>query len=149
MTRAIAGFTLVELLVTLTVVAILSAIAWPGYGAIIHRAQRNDARFALLRLQHLQERHYATHFRYASAMGSTAANDTLATSGTSEGGLYQLSLSVTEDGQGYVAIASADPDGRQRRDRDCQQLSIDQTGRRRSADADGNWSATDLQRCWG
>jgi type IV pilus assembly protein PilE len=149
MSRDCAGFTLVELLITLTVVAILSAIAWPGYGAIIHRAQRNDGRFALLRLQHLQERHYATHLRYASAIGSAADEDTLAASASSDGGLYRLSLSTTEDGQGYTAVASASPDGRQRKDRDCLQLSIDQTGRRRSANADGTWSEVDLKRCWG
>ena len=41
--RTAAGFTLVELLIALTVFAILSAIAWPGYAGIMHRAQRNDA----------------------------------------------------------------------------------------------------------
>lgn len=142
------GFTLVELLVALTVVAILSAIAWPGYAGIVHRAQRNDARLALLRLQHLQERHYATHLRYARALGTTGDADTLATADRSDGRLYTLTVTASEDGQRFTAIAMADPGGRQRRDSECQQLSIDQTGARRSADAAGRWSDGDTLQCW-
>lgn len=146
--RSAAGFTLIELLVALTVFAILSAIAWPGYAGIVHRAQRNDARLALLRLQHLQERHYATHLRYAGALGTAGDADTLVTSDRSDAGLYTLAVSTSEDGQRYTAIAMANPGGRQRRDEECQQLSIDQTGARRSADATGSWSDADPLRCW-
>jgi len=146
--RTAAGFTLVELLVALTVFAILSAIAWPGYAGIMHRAQRNDARLALLRLQHLQERHYATHLRYADRLGTADEADTLVTADRSDAGLYTLAISASEDGQRYTAIALADPAGRQRRDHECRQLSIDQTGARRSADDTGNWSGGDPLRCW-
>lgn len=143
-----AGFSLIELLVALTVFGILSAIAWPGYAGIVHRAQRNDARLALLRLQHLQERHYATHLRYAGALGTTADADTLVASDRSDAGLYRLTVSASEDGQRYTATAAASPTGRQRRDNECQRLSIDQTGARRSADASGNWAEADPLRCW-
>lgn len=146
--RPATGFSLIELLVVLTVVAILSAIAWPGYAGIVHRAQRNDARLALLRLQHLQERHYATHLRYAGALGATADPDTLVTSGRSDAGLYTLTIATSKGGQHYTAVAKATPGGRQRRDNECQQLSIDQTGARRSADATGTWSDADPLRCW-
>jgi type IV pilus assembly protein PilE len=142
------GFTLIELLVALTVVAILSVIAWPGYAGIVHRAQRNDARLSLLRLQHLQERHYATHLRYAGALGTTSDARTLVTPDRSDAGLYTLTVSASEDGQRYTAIATANSAGRQRRDLGCQQLSIDQTGARRSADATGSWSESDPLRCW-
>lgn len=143
------GFTLIELLITLAVVAILSAIAWPGYASIMHRAQRNDARLALLRIQQLQEMHYANHLRYAAKLGSASDTETLATSGRSDGGHYLLSLSVAEDGQRYTATARASADGSQRRDRACQQLAVDQSGRRRSADSQGTWKEQDEHRCWG
>jgi type IV pilus assembly protein PilE len=146
--RRVRGFTLIELMVTLSVIAILSAIAWPGYAGIVHRAQRNDARLALLRLQHLQERHYATHLRYATRLGLAADAETLATSERSDSGLYNLSIVTSEDGQRYTAMATANPAGRQRRDSECQGLSIDQAGTRRSADESGAWSGTDPLRCW-
>lgn len=146
--RAPCGFTLVELLVALAVLAILWAVAWPGYGGILQRAQRNDARLALLRIQQLQESHYATHLRYATRLGETPDADTLAAAVHSHGGYYALSLRTSEDGQRYTAIARAAPDGRQRRDLDCQQLAIDEAGRQRSADVLGNWTDHDPHRCW-
>lgn len=142
------GFTLIELLVALAVVAILSAIAWPGYASIMHRAHRNDARLALLRIQQLQEMHYANHLRYAAKLGRASDEDTLVAPERSDGGHYLLALAAAEDGQGYTATARTSTDGGQRRDRGCQQLSVDETGRRRSADASGNWSDVDPQRCW-
>jgi len=143
------GFTLIELLITLAVVAILSAIAWPGYASIMHRAQRNDARLALLRIQQLQEMHYATHLRYAVKLGSASDAETLATSGRSDGGHYQLSITVAEDAQRYTATARASAAGSQRRDRGCQQLAVDESGRRRSANSQGTWTDQDEHRCWG
>jgi type IV pilus assembly protein PilE len=143
------GFTLVELLVAMTIIAILSALAWPGYGAIMQRAQRTDARLALLSIQHLQERHYATHLRYAARLGSTPDAETLATSGRSQGGHYQLSVTTSGDGQRFTAVARASTDGRQQHDHDCEQLSVDETGRRRSPNASGDWTEADPQRCWG
>lgn len=146
--RAPRGFTLVELMIALAVVAILCAVAWPGYGGILQRAQRNDARLALLRIQQLQESHYATHLRYATRLGEAPDADTLAASAHSHGGFYALSLRASEDGQRYTAIARAAPDGRQRRDLDCQQLAIDEAGRQQSADVLGNWTDNDPHRCW-
>jgi type IV pilus assembly protein PilE len=143
------GFTLIELLVAMVIVAILSAVAWPGYGAIMQRAHRVDARLALLRIQQLQESHYATHLRYASRIGDATDAETLATSARSAQGHYQLSLASTDDGQGFTATARANADGRQGRDQDCAQLAIDEIGRQRSANSAGDWSEADPHRCWG
>src|SRR5262245_47223884 len=87
---AASGFTLVELLVALAVTAILSAMAWPGYRATLQRAQRNDARLALLQLQVLQEGHYASHLRYAGGFGSNDDPATLRASDRSISGHYRL-----------------------------------------------------------
>lgn len=143
------GVTLIELLIALTVVAVLSAIAVPGYGAVMQRVNRNDARLALLRLQHLQERHFATHLRYASQLGAADDATTLAHSGRSEAGHYLLGLSTPVDGQSFTATATADMGRRQSSDVDCLSLSVDQMGRRRSADASGRWHEDDPRRCWG
>lgn len=143
------GVTLIELLIALAVVALLSAIAVPGYGAVMQRVNRNDARLALLRLQHLQERHFASHLRYASRFGAAGDADTLAHSGRSEAGHYLLQLSTPTDGQSFTATATADQDGRQAQDVACRSLSVDQIGTRRSADSGGGWHEDDPQRCWG
>jgi type IV pilus assembly protein PilE len=142
------GVTLVELLVALAIVALLTAVAWPGYGAIMHRAHRNDARLALLRIQQLQERHYATHLRYAAVLGPTADAQTLAAATRSSAGHYALSLEASADGQQFIAVASAVEDGRQSADQVCMLLSVDETGQRRSADGSGRWRSDDPERCW-
>lgn len=144
------GFTLIELLVTVAIVAILSALAWPGYGAILQRAQRTDARLALLGIQHLQERHYATHLRYAARLGDNPDAETLATPARSQGGHYLLSVTSSGDGQHFTAVArAASRDGRRRHDHGCEQLSVDEIGRRLSANALGQWTEEDPERCWG
>lgn len=140
------GVTLIELIVVVAIVAVLSTIAWPGYASVLQRANRNDARLALLQLQILQESHFATHRRYAAQLGDTATADTLAASRLSSAGHYRLSLSAPEDGQTYTARATAT--GRQAGDRQCAQLAIDVIGRRRSADSDGRWSEDGAARCW-
>jgi type IV pilus assembly protein PilE len=141
---------LIELLVAMAIVAILSALAWPGYGAIVQRAQRTDARLALLNMQHLQERHYATHLRYAARLGDTPDAETLAISVRSQGGHYLLSVTTSGDGQHFTAVArAASSDGRRRNDHGCAQLSVDEIGRRRSANALGEWTDEDPERFWG
>lgn len=142
------GITLIELLAALAIVGILSAIAWPSYSAVVQRAHRNEARLALLRLQHLQERHYTMHRRYAGSLGAAADAGTLASPGETEGGHYRLSVSASADGQSFTAIATAREQGRQARDRHCRQLSITHTGARSSADAAGNWTGSDPHHCW-
>ena len=67
------GFTLIELMVAVTIVALLGAIALPGYGEVIRRAQRQDARLALMELQHELERHYLRRFTYTDRI--TAPRD--------------------------------------------------------------------------
>jgi len=143
------GFTLVELLVALAVAATLAAIAWPGYRRLMHRAQRIEARLALMQLQYLQERHFADHHAYAGALRAGGDAASLPMRALTDEGNYELALSLSPDAQAYVAIARASPSGRQAGDENCQQLSINMAGERRSANANGTWTAETGGGCWG
>jgi type IV pilus assembly protein PilE len=143
------GFTLIELVVVLSIMGILSALAWPGYASVMHRSLRVEARFALLRVQQLQERHFASYHRYASSVNASAEADGLQMSSTTESGNYALSLQTAADGQSYVAIARVAPAGRQLRDTSCQQFSIDTIGQRRFTGIDGRWQIDQGGSCWG
>ena len=134
------GFTLLELLVAISIVGVLSVLALPGYQAVRHRAQRTDARLALLWIQYQQERHYATHNVYA-----TDPTDLME---RSSAGDYDIAVALSNDGQGYVATAHAHANGRQAGDRPCHWFSINESGRRRAGTAAGVWSDDDPNRCW-
>jgi hypothetical protein len=67
----------------------------------------------------------------------------------SDSGDYLLSLVTPNALQGYVAIAQANPAGRQNDDVLCQRFAIDEAGRRRSAMVNGILVADSEYRCWG
>ena len=62
--RSAAGFTLIELMITVAIVAILAGIALPSYSAYVARARRADARTQLLQAAQFMQRFYAANDRY-------------------------------------------------------------------------------------
>lgn len=141
------GFSLIELLVTMAIAGILAALALPGYTHVVNRALRQDARLSLLRMQHNQEINFANYLSYAPRSGTGSPGP--ASPERSNQGHYLLELRVSADGMSYVALARADPAGRQASDSRCALLAVDEAGHRRSADASGSWRDDDPYRCWG
>lgn len=120
------GFTLLELLISVLLAAVLAVLAVSAYRDHVLRAQRSDAHAALARVAAAQERHFLEHHRYASGFGHDPGG--LDQASSSEHGHYALRLEVPGTGLGFVATAI--PVGRQIDDRRCTSLSLDQTGRR-------------------
>lgn len=52
------GFTLIELMITVAIIAILAAVAYPAYQDQVLRAKRTEGKTALLKAAQLQERNY-------------------------------------------------------------------------------------------
>lgn len=67
------GFTLIELMIVVAVVAILSAIALPAYQQYVKRSQRAEARAAILKAEGWLERFYGENNRYNN--GTATTND--------------------------------------------------------------------------
>lgn len=139
------GFTLIELVIALAIVGILSAIALPGYSAVLLRAQRNEARLALLQVVHAEERHYQLHLAYTDRFEPSLQEGGLGLDAHSDGGNYLLSVALREDGQGYVAVAEPDPSRRQSADRDCARITLDSSGRRGATNRMGDDTGAT---CW-
>jgi type IV pilus assembly protein PilE len=70
------GFTLVELMITVAVIAILTGIAYPAYLQQMQKSRRVQAKTALLDLASREERYFGTNNQYtnsATALGYSAA----------------------------------------------------------------------------
>jgi type IV pilus assembly protein PilE len=139
------GFTLVELLAAIAIVGILTAIAWPGYGAVMRRAQRDEARLALLGIQYAEELRYQSFHSYSGQVAGATTDGGLGLAERSASGSYQLTVALLDDGQRYTATARPLVQGRQAADRSCMALWLDETGRRGATDADGRDTAA---LCW-
>jgi type IV pilus assembly protein PilE len=61
------GFTLIELMITVAVIAILAAVAFPSYQDSLRKSRRTDAKNALTQATANMERYYAEKNTYATA----------------------------------------------------------------------------------
>jgi type IV pilus assembly protein PilE len=135
------GMTLLELMAVVTVVGILGMIAIPSYRQYVTRAQRTEAKTALLRLQTNQERYYLANRTYGTVAQLVAAN-LLDAGGLSERGTYTITI-AGPDAAGYTATATptAGADINMTNDTQCTTFTINARGVRA---ATGTTAAT----CW-
>ena len=137
--RGTAGFTLIEVLVVVSIIGILSAIAFPSYTEYIRRGSRSQATAALLEAQQFMERYYAASNRYSTAAdGNPALPARLQTLPAGEPTRYTLSVAATVNSY----ILTATPSGSMAADK-CGSLTITNTGvKGRSA------TAPTIAECW-
>lgn len=131
------GFTLLELMIVVTVIAILSALAVTSYNRYAFRARRTDAQTMLMRVATAQERYYSTYNKYATSV----TGDLKFATDMTENGYYQITVAAINDiTTDYIATAT--PQAGQAKDA-CANLTLDSHGvKSQSGKTDVNG------RCW-
>ncbi len=118
-----AGFTLIELMVTVLIVAILAAIAIPGYTNQMRKSRRTEAKTALLELAAREERYFATNSAYTNVVGNLGYSGAWPV--TVGGGFYQINVTAAS---ATAFTATATPINGQASDSICGTYTLDNTG---------------------
>lgn len=155
--RAERGFTLIELMITVAIVGILAAIAYPSYTEQVAKGRRSQAKAQLVAGQLWMERFYSENYRYDTNSAGTPVTDASQFAGrfstsppAGEGrAMYTLGFNPQPARDSYTIRATRT--GSMLGDR-CGELTIDNVGRKSIApDTYGGQFATlvdAIAYCW-
>ena len=117
------GFTLIELLITVAIMGILAAIAYPSYNDFVVRNNRAEAPRELVRLANLQEQLFVDSRSYTANISELGVGSTAIW--TTPSGFYKISSVVV----GSTFTLTAKAQGTQAtNDTACSEIKLTDTG---------------------
>lgn len=128
--RRVRGFSLIELMIVVTIVAILTAIAYPSYQSHLRKARRADGRSMLLETAQRLERCFTRYNSYTHA--SCDVDGQLEGGGVLSAEEWYLITNTNRAATGYTL--SADGQDVQAADPECSNMTVTHTGARAPAD---------------
>jgi type IV pilus assembly protein PilE len=162
--HAMAGFTLIELMIVVLIVAMLAAIAFPSYTAQVRKSRRSEAKSALLDLAGREERYMATNGAYTSSAANLGYQGSFPQ--TVGSGYYSISItSSITGGSGsftataptattagvpaqYTLTAVAQSLGGQTKDTSCLAFQVNSQGQQTSYSSTTPSASTVTTGCW-
>lgn len=128
------GFTLIEVMIVVAIIAILAAIALPAYQNHIRRSDRATAQAKMLEIAGLLENNYLQRGQYVGTfIQAVNADNTLNRSLSSGDTRYNLAITPTTNSQVYTITAT--PRGAQASDR-CGALTLNSANQKTAAASD-------------
>ena len=118
------GFTLMELMITVAIIGIMGAIAYPSYTSYLKKSARADAKVGLVKLADKQERFYLQNNTYTTAFDAAGLN----TKAVSEEGYYNFTISGADLVNGFILTATAVSTKTQANDTGCTVMTLSSTG---------------------
>ncbi len=132
--RRARGFSLIELMITVLVIAVLAAIALPLYQQQVVKTRRAAASACLLEMGQFMERYYTTNLTYVgAALPDTTCRNDLAP-------FYTIALDGAATAAAYGVTATA-INTQASRDTTCGNLGLNQAGTR-------TVSSGSVSECW-
>jgi len=132
--RRSAGFTLIELMITVAVVAILATVALPAYQDSVRKSRRAQAKADLVELAQNLERYHTIQNTY---VGATLVFAQSPREGTAQ---YRLAFDKDPTANTFGIQATPVDGGSQAKDK-CGTLSLDHAGRKTPTE-------TTVSGCW-
>jgi type IV pilus assembly protein PilE len=137
------GFTLIELMISVAIVAILAAIAYPSYAQYVLSSHRTEAITALTKIANLEERYYLDNNAYGSVYNLGLTSSTTATYNT-ENKYYTITINLIDSSDttnsAYFKLTAA-AINTQASDTDCSTLTLTSDGTKGS-------SSQNASTCW-
>ena len=137
------GVTLIELMIVVTIIAIIVGIAYPSYVRQAQKAGRSDATTALLAIAAAQEKEFLKNNAFTNDLAVLGITET-------DANKYKLSVESAEDATDvFLATAQAGGPGNnqsQAGDANCRYFTIDQTGAKQAGAAAN--PTDDINNCW-
>lgn len=130
------GFTLIELMIVVAVIAILGAIAMPQYLREVRKSRRTAAKTTLLDVASREEKFYATQNAYTGLTQLAYSSSTVQVPSATQD-YYNVTLTLGTPTNGFTATAT--PQGDQSKDT-CGSFSVTNLGVQTATGPDTN--------CW-
>lgn len=135
------GFTLVEMMIVVVIIAILAGIAYPSYTRYVAQTRRADAQIALTQTAARLEKFFTQCNRYTANLGGTFDNCTgLGVNPNSPDGHYTLAIAAGPTGDIATSfVVTATPVGTQlaQDGSRCRTLSLDSQGIKSATGSEG------------
>ena len=144
---ALRGFTLIELVVTMVIIAILSAIAIPSYTSYVRKGRRTDAKSALLDMASLEERYFSVNNAYSTAFADFGYTVWPSPVGSSYYQVIQPVVSAATTTAPAAYALEDDPTGDQVNDTQCAKFTLNSVGIQGSTNSAGA-ANSEPGTCW-
>lgn len=137
--RPIAGFTLIELMITVAIIAILAAVAMPSYQDYVRKSRRADAQSFMQEVVARQQHFLVDRRAYGTSItGSTSTGGLGMTLPTNVSSFYTVTMATDNAATPPSFTVTATPSGNQVYEK-CGTLTIDQRGVKNASGSGTCW----------